>query len=101
MGYLAPEYVTTGKFTEKTDVFAFGVIILQILSGKLMLTSSVRIAAENGEHCGFIDEYLREEFDKTEAVAMARIGIICTQEIPNNRPDIETLLQEINSMKSE
>ena len=36
MGYLAPEYVTTGKFTEKTDIFAFGVIILQILSGKLM-----------------------------------------------------------------
>ncbi|ESQ55083.1 hypothetical protein EUTSA_v10024592mg [Eutrema salsugineum] len=99
MGYLAPEYVTTGKFTEKTDIFAFGVIILQILSGKLMLTSSLRIAAENGEHCGFIDEYLREEFDKSEAIAMARIGISCTQEIPNNRPNIETLLLEINCMK--
>ncbi|CAE6182263.1 unnamed protein product [Arabidopsis arenosa] len=101
MGYLAPEYVTTGKFTEKTDIFAFGVIILQILSGKLMLTSSLRIAAENGEHNGFIDEYLREEFDKPEAIAMARIGISCTQEIPNNRPNIETLLEDINCMKSE
>ncbi|CAH8275687.1 unnamed protein product [Arabidopsis lyrata] len=101
MGYLAPEYVTTGKFTEKTDIFAFGVIILQILSGKLMLTSSLRIAAENGEHSGFIDEYLREEFDKPEAIAMARIGISCTQEIPNNRPNIETLLEDINCMKSE
>lgn len=102
MGYLAPEYVTTGRFTEKTDVFAFGVIILQILSGKLMLTSSMRIAAENGEHCGlFIDELLGEEFDKTEAVAMARMGICCTQEIPDNRPNIETLLLEINCMKSE
>lgn len=101
MGYLAPEYVTTGKFTEKTDIFAFGVIILQILSGKLMLTSSLRIAAENGEHSGFIDEYLREEFDKPEAIAMARIGISCTQEIPNNRPNIETLLEDIKWMKSE
>ncbi|CAH2078230.1 unnamed protein product [Thlaspi arvense] len=102
MGYLAPEYVTTGRFTEKTDVFAFGVIILQILSGKLMLTSSVRIAAENGEHCGFIDEYLHDEFDKREAIAMARIGISCTQEIPNDRPNIETLLLEISCcMKSE
>ncbi|KFK28836.1 hypothetical protein AALP_AA7G055200 [Arabis alpina] len=101
MGYLAPEYVTTGKFTEKTDIFAFGVIILQILSGKVMLTSSLRIAAENGEHCGFVDEYLREEFDKVEASAMAGIGISCTQEIPNNRPDIETLIQEISFMKIE
>ncbi|KAJ4912910.1 Leucine-rich repeat protein kinase family protein [Raphanus sativus] len=102
MGYLAPEYVTTGRFTEKTDVFAFGVIILQILSGKLMLTSSMRIAAENGEHCGlFIDELLGQEFDKTEAVAMARMGICCTQEIPDNRPNIETLLLEINCMMSE
>ncbi|XP_019087106.1 PREDICTED: somatic embryogenesis receptor kinase 4 isoform X2 [Camelina sativa] len=102
MGYLAPEYVTTGKFTEKTDVFAFGVIILQIISGKLMLTTSLRLAAEDGEVNGFIDEYLRGEFDKQEAVAMARIGISCTQEIPNNRPNMETLLQEINYMiKSE
>ncbi|KAL1201677.1 Protein NSP-INTERACTING KINASE 2 [Cardamine amara subsp. amara] len=101
MGYLAPEYVTTGKFTEKTDIFAFGVIILQILSGKLMLTSSLRTAAENGEHCGFIDEYLRKEFDETEAITMARTGISCTQELPNNRPSIETLLQEISCMKSE
>ena len=101
MGYLAPEYVTTGRFTEKTDVFAFGVIILQILSGKLMLTSSLRIAAENGEHCGFIDEHLGEGFDITEAVALARMGISCTQEIPNNRPNIESLLREINCMKSE
>ncbi|EOA18764.1 hypothetical protein CARUB_v10007360mg [Capsella rubella] len=101
MGYLAPEYVTTGKFTEKTDIFAFGVIILQIISGKLMLTSSLRIAAGNGELNGFIDEYLREAFDKPEVVAMARIGISCTQEIPNNRPDIETLLQEMNCMRKE
>uniref|UniRef100_A0A1J3FGL6 Protein NSP-INTERACTING KINASE 2 n=1 Tax=Noccaea caerulescens TaxID=107243 RepID=A0A1J3FGL6_NOCCA len=100
MGYLAPEYVTTGKFTEKTDVFAFGVIILQILSGKLVLTSSLRTAAENGQHCGFMDEYLHGEFDKPEAIAMARIAMSCTQEIPNNRPNIETLLVEINSMKS-
>ncbi|CAH8315376.1 unnamed protein product [Eruca vesicaria subsp. sativa] len=101
MGYFAPEYVTTGRFTEKTDVFAFGVIILQIISGKLMLTSSLRTAAESGEHRGFVDEYLGGEFDETEAVAMARMGIRCTQEIPNNRPNIGTLLLEINCMKSE
>ncbi|XP_010529507.1 PREDICTED: probable LRR receptor-like serine/threonine-protein kinase At5g45780 [Tarenaya hassleriana] len=97
MGYLAPEYITGGRFTEKTDIFAFGVIILQILSGKLMLTNSMRAAAENGEnHKGFIDENLQGEFDELQAREMAKIGISCTQEIPNNRPNIETVLQEIN-----
>lgn len=32
--YLAPEYATSGKLTAKTDVFAFGVVILQALTGK-------------------------------------------------------------------
>ncbi|CAN8230966.1 unnamed protein product [Cochlearia groenlandica] len=100
MGYLAPEYVTTGRFTEKTDIFAFGVIILQILSGKLMLTTSLRVAAENGEHRGFIDEYLCGEFNEEEAMAMAKIATRCTLEIPDNRLSIETLLFEIKSMKS-
>lgn len=65
-----------------------------------MLTSALRLAAENGEQCGFMDEYLHGEFDKSEAIAMARIAMSCTQEIPNNRPNIETLLVEINGMKS-
>lgn len=33
MGYLAPEYTTTGRFTEKSDIYAFGVLTLQILTG--------------------------------------------------------------------
>ncbi|KAL8266507.1 hypothetical protein R6Q59_003851 [Mikania micrantha] len=45
LGYMAPEYITTGKFTEKSDVYAFGVVVLQILSGKSNLTGSIRAAA--------------------------------------------------------
>ena len=33
MGYLAPEYSPTGRFTEKSDIYAFGVLLFQILSG--------------------------------------------------------------------
>ncbi|GKB17908.1 probable leucine-rich repeat receptor-like protein kinase [Tanacetum coccineum] len=41
LGYMAPEYITTGKFMKKTDVYAFGVVVLRIRSGKSNLTGSI------------------------------------------------------------
>nr|GEY00003.1 probable leucine-rich repeat receptor-like protein kinase At5g63930 [Tanacetum cinerariifolium] len=58
LGYMAPEYITTGKFTEKSDVYAFGVVVLQILSGKSNLTGSIRAAAVDRRFEDFIDETL-------------------------------------------
>ncbi|KAK9292800.1 hypothetical protein L1049_020780 [Liquidambar formosana] len=62
MGYLAPEYTNTGRFTEKSDVYAFGVLLLQILSGKRKVTSSVRLGAESCRFQDFIDPNLHGRF---------------------------------------
>ena len=96
MGYLAPEYVMTGRFTEKTDIFAFGVIILQILSGKLQLTSSMRLGAESSRFEDFVDTNLRGEFSKSMAAKLGEIALNCTHEHPNDRPSMETLIKELN-----
>ncbi|XWS49046.1 hypothetical protein CRYUN_Cryun13aG0129800 [Craigia yunnanensis] len=96
MGYLAPEYITTGRFTEKTDIFAFGVIILQILSGKLQLTSSMRLGAESSRFEDFVDTNLRGEFSKSMAAKLGKIALNCTHEHPNDRPSIETIIKELN-----
>ncbi|GAV82756.1 LRR_1 domain-containing protein/Pkinase_Tyr domain-containing protein/LRRNT_2 domain-containing protein/LRR_8 domain-containing protein [Cephalotus follicularis] len=97
MGYLAPEYVTTGRFTEKTDIFAFGVIILQILSGKMMLTNLVRLAAESCQCEDFIDPNLRENFSESEAIKLGKLASVCMHEHPDQRPSMEEVIKELST----
>ncbi|KAJ6695602.1 LRR RECEPTOR-LIKE SERINE/THREONINE-PROTEIN KINASE-RELATED [Salix koriyanagi] len=97
MGYLAPEYVTTGLFTEKCDIYAFGVIILQILSGKQMLYSnSMRLAAECCMYDEYVDTSLHGNFSKSEAAKLAKIALACTDELPELRPAMKEVIQELN-----
>ncbi|KAF2298993.1 hypothetical protein GH714_029587 [Hevea brasiliensis] len=96
MGYLAPEYVTTGHFTEKSDIYAFGVIVLQILSGKQMLSNLMRVAAASCIYEGFIDTNLKGNFSESEAAKLAKLALACTQELPENRPTMGAAIQELN-----
>ncbi|KAJ8767597.1 hypothetical protein K2173_018155 [Erythroxylum novogranatense] len=95
MGYLAPEYVTTGRFTEKSDVFAFGVIILQILTGQQMLSNSMRLAAASCKYEDFMDIHLKGNFSEPEAVKLANIAVSCTQECPEERPTMDVIIQDL------
>ncbi|KAL6130732.1 hypothetical protein ACLB2K_069111 [Fragaria x ananassa] len=96
MGYLAPEYVTTGRFTGKSDVYAFGMIVFQILSGKLKITQVTRQGAEAGKFEDFIDANLEGKFSESEATKLGRIALHCTQESPNHRPSIEYVVNELS-----
>ncbi|KAL8200849.1 hypothetical protein R6Q57_012188 [Mikania cordata] len=97
LGYMAPEYITTGKFTEKSDVYAFGVVVLQILSGKSNLTGSIRAAAADRRFDDFIDENLKGKFSESEADKLTKIGLICVDELPENRPTMEDVIRELYS----
>ena len=96
MGYLAPEYTTTGRFTEKSDVYAFGVIVFQILTGKTKVTH-LRLNAESGKLDELIDENLNGNFSKLEAAKLASIALVCTSEAPSQRPRMEVVLKELSS----
>ncbi|CAI9092082.1 OLC1v1027230C1 [Oldenlandia corymbosa var. corymbosa] len=97
MGYLAPEYINTGRFTDKSDVFAFGVLLLQIICGKRKITSAMQTAAELGIVRDFIDRNLHGRFSDVEAIRLAKLAVKCTHESPEERPDMETILQELSS----
>lgn len=95
MGYLAPEYTNTGRFTVKSDIYAFGVLVFQILSGKRKITSSIRVAAETCRSVDFIDKNLNGRFSEFEAAKIAKLALMCTHEYPEKRPSMETIIQDL------
>lgn len=101
MGYLAPEYTTTGRFTEKSDVYAFGVLVFQVLSGQRKITTgAMRHAAESCRFQEFIDPNLHGKFFEYEAAKIAKIALLCTHESPLERPSMEAVVQELGHFGS-
>ncbi|KAK8576640.1 hypothetical protein V6N13_032559 [Hibiscus sabdariffa] len=97
MGYLAPEYTSTGRFTKESDVYAFGVIVFQVLSGKRNVSSLVRVGAESGRFHDYIDPNLHGRLFENEAGKLARIAWHCTHESPIERPSMEVVVQELDN----
>ncbi|KAL5226290.1 hypothetical protein ABZP36_014555 [Zizania latifolia] len=93
MGYLAPEYTTIGRFSEKSDVYAFGVIVFQILTGKSKIMQLLPFESGNVE--GLIDSNLKGCYSAAEATKLANVALLCTSENPDHRPTMEELLQEL------
>ncbi|KAA3455813.1 somatic embryogenesis receptor kinase 5 [Gossypium australe] len=98
MGYLAPEYTSTGRFTEKSDVYAFGVVVFQVLCGKRNMTSLVRVGGECCRIQDFIDPNLHGRYLEYEAAKLARIAWHCTHECPVERPSMEAVVQDLGSL---
>ncbi|KAL4387123.1 hypothetical protein GQ457_09G004560 [Hibiscus cannabinus] len=102
MGYLAPEYAMYGHLTEKADVFGFGIVALEILSGrpnfdnsleddKIYLLAWAWTLHENGQYLDLVDPNL-VEFDENEALRVARVALLCTQGSPSIRPPMSRVV---------
>ncbi|KAL7590821.1 hypothetical protein Lser_V15G35427 [Lactuca serriola] len=101
-GYLAPEYAMWGHLTEKTDVFGFGVVALEIISGRRNSDSSLEDDKiyllnwawklhEDNRELELVDEEL-SEFDEGEVKRMMRIAHLCTQTSPTQRPSMSRVV---------
>jgi serine/threonine protein kinase len=99
-GYMAPEYTTTGRFSEASDVYAFGMVLLQILSGKKEITSSLRLAAESFNFKEFIDPNLNGRFFECDAAKLTKIALFCMHESPFERPCMEAIVKELSNCTS-
>ncbi|GAB4858730.1 hypothetical protein Ancab_010204 [Ancistrocladus abbreviatus] len=97
MGYLAPEYMTTGRFTEKSDVYAFGILVLQILSGKSEITHSMRLGADLSRFQDFIDPNLHGRFSEHEAAKLGRVASTSTHDSPFERPSMDAIVLELGT----
>ncbi|XP_004964453.1 probable leucine-rich repeat receptor-like protein kinase At5g63930 [Setaria italica] len=96
MGYLAPEYATTGRFTDKSDVFAFGIVVLQVITGKRDVSQLKVGAAAVSDLDGLVDGNLNGVFSRTEAARLAAVAAYCTSEVPNQRPTMEAVVQQLS-----
>ncbi|KAL8506713.1 hypothetical protein ACS0TY_017564 [Phlomoides rotata] len=107
-GYMSPEYALDGKFSTKSDVFSFGVVILEIISGKKttgfynphqvmnLLGYTWRLWSED-KALNLIDPTLLESCDKSQVMKCINIGLLCVQEDPNERPSMSTVVIMLGS----
>ena len=89
MVYLAPKYTIVGRFKLLCDVYAFGTLLFQILTGKKR-TTQLRLLAEAGNFEDLINESLKGHFLIQEAKKFLGIA--------NQRPTMESVLQELNNI---
>ncbi|CAO2176957.1 unnamed protein product [Urochloa humidicola] len=99
MGYLAPEYTTVGRLSEKSDVYAFGVIVLQVLTGRSKVAATAAAAQQlPGDVGELVDGNLQGSYSAAEAAKLSKIATACTSEDPDQRPTMEEVLQELGTI---
>ncbi|XP_054787860.1 cysteine-rich receptor-like protein kinase 44 [Prosopis cineraria] len=104
-GYIAPEYLIYGQFSEKSDVFSFGVIILEVLSGKRNATSYDTYLLTNvwklwneGTPLQVLDPYVRESSCEIEAMKCMQIGLLCVQKNPEYRTTMTQVVSYLSNL---
>ncbi|CAN0838527.1 Cysteine-rich receptor-like protein kinase 19 [Linum grandiflorum] len=106
-GYIPPEYARKGIYSMKYDVYSFGVLLLQVISGKrnqvrygpnedLHLLEYAYECWRNGKGNEFFDASLEESSSQCKLITCLQVALLCVQEKPDDRP---TMLQVLNMLR--
>ncbi|GMP52785.1 hypothetical protein CsSME_00018481 [Camellia sinensis var. sinensis] len=107
-GYIAPEYAVDGLFSVKSDVFSFGVLVLEIVSRKInrgfyhpghrlnLLGHAWRLYKE-GRSLELIDEALWDSCYLNEVLRSIHVGLLCVQQCPKDRPSMSSVVLMLGS----
>lgn len=96
-GYMAPEYVLHGQLSVKADVFSFGVVVLELISGQKNSTFSLHGEDHSLLDCAYklykkgksfelVDPALASSADPEQIAMCIQLGLLCTQGDPQLRP---------------
>ncbi|KAJ9563227.1 hypothetical protein OSB04_008387 [Centaurea solstitialis] len=107
-GYMSPEYAGGGIFSVKSDVFSFGVLVLEVVSGKRnrgffhqahhhnLLGHAWRLYQE-GKSLELRDPCLVESHNNLEMLRSIHVGLLCVQHNPDDRPNMSTVVMMLSS----
>eukprot|EP00850_Spirogloea_muscicola_P012530 SM000081S22664 [mRNA] locus=s81:431052:437697:+ [translate_table: standard] len=105
VGYIAPECYLSGEVDEKADVYAFGVVLLELISGKLpvgsyncsqisrSLVSWALPVIAFGHYELLVDARLEGQFDHVQLKRMVKAAELCVDSAPGNRPTMTQVVR--------
>lgn len=102
MGYLAPEYLLTGRATEKTDVFSYGAVVLEVATGRRPIERVVSGGNlvewvwglyTEGRLTAAVDPRLGGGYDEGELRRVVMVGLACSHPDPMARPNMRSVVQ--------
>ncbi|CAM8985927.1 unnamed protein product [Rhodiola kirilowii] len=107
-GYMPPEYAIRGHYSEKLDVYSFGVLVLEIITGKKngnfcqsdevydILSYAWKVWM-NGNPLELLDSSVGEKYSRNEVLKCIHIALLCVQEDMSCRPTMRTIVLMLNS----
>ncbi|KAH7300270.1 hypothetical protein KP509_24G053800 [Ceratopteris richardii] len=109
-GYAAPEYVMTGHLSAKSDIYSFGVVLLELLTGKRSMDKT----RPNGEQnlaawarpylnrdrlLEIIDPRLERNYSVKGAVRAGQLAFMCLNRDPKSRPPVDTIVKVLEEIQ--
>ncbi|KAK3207080.1 hypothetical protein Dsin_021126 [Dipteronia sinensis] len=108
-GYIAPEYAYTLRVNEKSDIYSFGVVILELVTGRLPIDPEfgekdlVKWVCTTLDQKG-VDHVIDSKLDscfKEEICKILNIGLLCTSPLPINRPAMRRVVKMLQEVGAE
>ncbi|CAN1167314.1 PTI1-like tyrosine-protein kinase At3g15890 [Linum perenne] len=111
LGYLAPEYAMWGKVSESCDVYSFGILLLEVITGrkpiekmpggvKRTITEWAEPYIVQGKFKDLVDPKLRGNFDENQVKQAIYVAALCVQNEPEKRPNMKEVVNMLKNYDS-